>query len=71
MASPINPTEPATTAGPWARLTRPLTVLAAAALALAGWGIAGPLLGVDLAVRAGPGGGVHQTGPPQWPSSPC
>jgi len=78
MASPINPTEPAatesattesattesaTTAGPRAHLTRPLTVLVAAALALAGWGIIGPLLGVDLAVRAAPGGGVQQVGP--------
>ncbi len=60
-------------------LTRPLTVLAATALALVGWGIIGPLLGVDLAVRAAPGGGVHQVVPAAvaivavlaWPGGPC
>jgi len=47
----------------WTRLARPLTVVAAAASALVGWVIAGPLLGIDLAVRAGPASDIAQVGP--------
>ncbi len=57
-------TEPAATDGARARLTRPLTVLAATASALAGWGIIGPPLGIDLSVTAGPSGAVQQVEPP-------
>lgn len=45
------------------RLSRALTVLAAVAAGLAGWAVAGPLAGLDLAVRTGPAGRVQHLGP--------
>jgi hypothetical protein len=45
------------------RTHRPAGVVAAGLVALAGWVVADPLLGVDLAVRTGGAGTVRDVGP--------
>src|SRR5699024_7366411 len=53
------PPDPATVGG-GTRRRRALVVAGACAAALAGWFLAGPLLGIDLAARSAPGAATTQ-----------
>lgn len=56
---PATPPDPATVGG-GTRRRRALVVAGACAAALAGWFLAGPLLGIDLAARSAPGAATTQ-----------